>query len=115
MTVPVIAKGKTDIRAAFGCMCATVDRSRVTIRPLALFHYSRDGRGEHSREHLAFWSGILQADGYGGYAELYRECRLPGPGSGARTGRASRMPGASSLNSPIVEGAARKRSRGERA
>ena len=29
--------------------------------------------------HLATWSGILQADGYGGYNELYREGRTPAP------------------------------------
>src|SRR3546814_12253626 len=61
----------------------------------ALFHYSRDRRGEHPRAHLASWSGILQADAYGGYGELYRRgaslllCAKPA---------ASRMRGASSSN-----------------
>ena len=47
--------------------------------PAALFHYSRDRRGEHPQAHLATWSGILQADVYGGYNDLYREGRHPGP------------------------------------
>lgn len=47
--------------------------------PAALFHYSRDRRGEHPQAHLTSWTGILQADAYGGYGELYREGRMPGP------------------------------------
>ena len=77
-TVPVLAKGKTD-----------TGRLWVYVRddapfggpapPAALFHYSRDRRGEHPRAHLASWAGILQADAYGGYGELYRDGRQPGP------------------------------------
>src|SRR5690606_17447049 len=51
-----------------------------TDPPAALFHYSRDRRGEHPRAHLASWSGILQADAYGGYGELYAAGRQPAPG-----------------------------------
>lgn len=77
-TVPVLAKGKTD-----------TGRLWVYVRddapfggpapPAALFHYSRDRRGEHPRAHLVSWAGILQADAYGGYGELYRDGRQPGP------------------------------------
>ena len=73
-TVPVLAKGKCD-----------VGRSWVYVRddrpfggpepPAAMFHYSRDRSGEHPREHLAGWSGILQADAYGGYGKLYEAGR----------------------------------------
>ena len=33
----------------------------------------------HPRAHLASWAGILRADAYGGYGELYRDGREPGP------------------------------------
>ena len=33
----------------------------------------------HPNRHLNGWTGILQADAYGGYNDLYREDRKPGP------------------------------------
>lgn len=47
--------------------------------PAALFRYSRDRRGEHPRDHLAGYTGILQADAYAGYNELFRTDRAPAP------------------------------------
>jgi hypothetical protein len=47
--------------------------------PAAIFHYSRDRGGEHPRRHLAGYAGILQADAYAGFNELYCEGRKPGP------------------------------------
>ncbi len=44
-----------------------------------MFYYSRDRGGEHPQSHLARWSGVLQADAYGGYKELYAADRKPGP------------------------------------
>jgi transposase len=77
-TVPVLAKGKTD-----------VGRLWVYVRddgpfagpapPGAVFYYSRDRRAEHPLAHLASWSGILQADAYGGYGDLYAPDRRPAP------------------------------------
>jgi transposase len=77
-TVPVLAKGKTDIA-----------RSWVYVRddrpfggpapPAAVFYYSRDRGGEHPRGHLARYSGIFQADAFGGYNKLYEVGRSPGP------------------------------------
>ena len=77
-TVPVLAKGKTDT----GRLWVYVRDDRPfggPAPPAALFHYSRDRRGEHPRAHLVSWSGILQADAYGGYGELYAPDRQPGP------------------------------------
>lgn len=38
------------------------------------------GSGEvHPNRHLDGWTGILQGDAYGGYNDLYREDRKPGP------------------------------------
>ena len=77
-TVPVLAKGKT-----------VTGRCWVYVRddrpfgghapPAAMFYYSRDRCGEHPRAHLARWSGVLQADAYGGYTQLYEAGRTPGP------------------------------------
>ena len=47
--------------------------------PAAIFHYSRDRRGEHPQAHLAGYAGILQADAYDGYNKLYLPDRKPGP------------------------------------
>ncbi len=47
--------------------------------PAAIFHYSRDRRGEHPQAHLAGYVGILQADAYDGYNKLYLADRKPGP------------------------------------
>ena len=33
----------------------------------------------HPNRHLAGWQGVLQADAYGGYNDLYRGVRDPGP------------------------------------
>jgi transposase len=77
-TVPVLAKGKTDIGR---CWTYVRDDRPFAGRapPAAMFYYSRDRGGEHPRGHLADWSGLLQADAYGGYGQLYAAERQPGP------------------------------------
>ncbi len=77
-TVPVLAKGKT-----------ITGRAWVYVRddrpfgghdpPAAAFFYSRDRGGEHPGRHLAGYAGILQADAYAGFGELYDHRRKPGP------------------------------------
>ncbi|HXO70448.1 MAG TPA: IS66 family transposase [Bradyrhizobium sp.] len=109
-TVPVLAKGKTDIARLW--VYVHDDRPFAgTDPPAALFHYSRDRRGEHPRAHLAAWSGVLQADAYGGYGELYAAGRQQGlvleAGCFAHARRKF-------FELADVEGAARKKSRGER-
>ena len=47
--------------------------------PAAIFYYSRDRGGEHPRRHLAGYSGILQADAYAGFNDLYPPLRKPVP------------------------------------
>jgi len=77
-TVPVLAKGQTDIGRLW-----TYVRDDAPFGgsspPAAIFHYSRDRKGVHPQAHLAAWRGILQADAYGGYAQLYKPDRAPGP------------------------------------
>jgi transposase len=40
------------------------------------FSYSPDRKGEHPREHLKDFTGILQADGYAGFHHLYGDGRI---------------------------------------
>ena len=77
-TVPVLARGKTDIARLWTYV--RDDRPfGGPAPPSAVFHYSRDRGGEHPQSHLAEYSGILQADAYGGYGKLYEPGRKPGP------------------------------------
>jgi transposase len=39
--------------------------------PAVLYRYSPDRKGEHPRAHLACFRGLLQADGYAGFDDLY--------------------------------------------
>ena len=77
-TVPVLAKGKTDTARLW-----TYVRDDRPFGgrdpPAAVFYYSRDRAGEHPERHLSTYSGILQADAYGGYGRLYEPHRSPGP------------------------------------
>src|SRR5690242_7744953 len=77
-TVPVLAAGKT---ATGRCWVYVRDDRPFGGRdpPAAMFYYSRDRGGEHPARHLAGYSGILQADAYGGYTKLYEADRQPGP------------------------------------
>ena len=76
-TVPVLAKGKTDTGRLWTYVCDDAPFGGDGPK-IALFYYSRDRRGVHPQTHLKDWSGILQADAYGGYGELYKEGRPPG-------------------------------------
>ncbi len=76
-TVPVLARGKTDIARAW--VYVRDDRPfGGPAPPAAVFYYSRDRGGEHPQAHLANYAGILQADAYGGYGKLYEAGRSPG-------------------------------------
>jgi transposase len=77
-TVPVLARGKTDIARLWTYV--RDDRPfGGPAPPGAVFHYSRDRGGEHPQSHLAGYAGLLQADSYGGYGKLYEPGRKPGP------------------------------------
>jgi hypothetical protein len=77
-TVPILAKGKT-IKGHIWT-CVRDDRPfGGRAPPAALYYASRDRRHEHPVRHLGGFSGILQADAYGGYNELYDPSRAAGP------------------------------------
>lgn len=76
--VPVLAKNKTRI----GRLWTYVRDDRPfggRAPPAAMFFYSADRGGRHPQEHLAGWSGLMQADAYAGYNDLYNEARKPAP------------------------------------
>jgi len=76
-TVPILAKGKT----ITGHIWTYVRDDRPfggRAPPAALYYASRDRRHEHPARHLAGFSGILQADAYSGYNELYDASRAQG-------------------------------------
>ena len=78
MTVPVLAKSKTrtgrlwtyvrDDRPFGGC-----------DPPAAIFFYSPDRSAKHPEEHLAGYTGLMQADAYAGFNRLYDARRKPAP------------------------------------
>jgi len=77
-TVPVLAKAAT----ITGRLWTYVRDDRPfggSSHPAAIFYYSRDRGGAHPRRHLADYQGILQADAYSGFGELYDPDRKPGP------------------------------------
>jgi len=77
-TVPVMAPGQTDTARVW--VYVRDDRPfRGSGPPCAVFYYSRDRAGIHPQNHLAGYSGIFQADAYGGYNKLYEPNRSAGP------------------------------------
>jgi transposase len=76
-TVPVLALGKCDVAR---CWVYVKDDRPFggSDPPAAMFYYSRDRSGEHPQAHLANYTGILQADAFGGYIKLYEPQRSPG-------------------------------------
>jgi transposase len=77
-TVPVLAK----VRTRTGRIWTYVRDDRPfggRAPPAAVFFYSPDRAGIHPQQHLAGYRGILQADAYAGFNELYQADRRPGP------------------------------------
>ena len=77
-TVPVLAKLKT----VTGRIWTYVRDDRPfggKDPPAAAFHYSRSRAGEHPQGHLAGYVGLMQADAFDGYNQLYKAQRKPAP------------------------------------
>ncbi|CAB3760005.1 putative transposase [Burkholderia paludis] len=75
--LPVLVPG--DGRSKTGRLWVYVrdDRNSASIEaPAVWFAYTSDRRGEHPQQHLADFTGVLQADAFAGYAELYRGERI---------------------------------------
>jgi transposase len=82
-TVPLLAKGRT-ITARLWTYVRDDRPFAGPAPPAAMFRYSRDRTGEHPQRHLASYAGLLQADAYAGFNELYALGRKPGPITGSR-------------------------------
>ena len=71
--VPVLAPGTG--KTATGRLWAYVRDERPSAGPAppaVFYRYSPDRKGVHPQRHLADFRGILQADGYAGFGELYK-------------------------------------------
>src|SRR5277367_5840754 len=77
-TVPVLARGKT-ITGRLWVYLRDDLPFNGRAPPGAIFHYSPDRGGKHPCLHLKNYAGILQADAYAGFNDLYHEARKPGP------------------------------------
>jgi transposase len=71
-TVPVLDPGRGNTKTGRLWCYVRDDRPFAgKAAPAVLYCYSPDPKGEHPRAHLGPFRGILQADGYAGYAGLY--------------------------------------------
>jgi transposase len=111
--IRVLAPGTGKTRLARFWVYAVDQRPHAGCDPPAAFYcYSADRRGERPRNHLAGFSGILQADAFTGYDALYR----PEPGKPARIlpaacwahARRALFEAHESTKSPIAEEALRR-------
>jgi transposase len=75
--VPILAKGKT-IKGHIWTYVRDDRPFGGPAPPAALYYASRDRRHEHPVRHLHGFTGVLQADAYGGYNELYEPSRPQG-------------------------------------
>lgn len=70
--VPVLAPGNGKTKTGRLWTYVRDDRpAGDTAPPAAWFAYSPDRKGEHPRQHLREFRGILQADAYSGYSQIY--------------------------------------------
>jgi transposase len=72
--VPVLDPGRGRTKTGRLWTYVRDDRPAGSQEPAAvLFRYSPDRRGEHPKDHLKPFTGILQADAYAGFGHLYGE------------------------------------------
>ena len=72
-TVPVLMPGLGKTKTGRLWVYVRDDRGfGGESKPISFYSYSENRKGIHPQEHLKGFKGILQADGYAGYNELYR-------------------------------------------
>ena len=75
--VPVLAPGTGKTRTGRIWTYVRDERPFAGERPpAALFFYSPDRKGQHPRDHLKDFRGIIHADGYAGFNELFAGNRI---------------------------------------
>jgi transposase len=71
--VPVLASGMGKTKTARLWTYVRDDRPAGSdVPPAVWFAYSPDRKGEHPRQHLKDFRGVLQADAYAGFGHLYQ-------------------------------------------
>jgi len=75
--VPVLEPGRGKTKTGRLWTYVRDDRpAGDTTPPAVWFRYSPDRKGTHPAEHLKHFAGILQADGYAGFDQLYEKGRI---------------------------------------
>jgi hypothetical protein len=75
--VPVFAPGQGKTKTGRLWTYVRDDRpAGDSAAPAVWFAYSPDRKGEHPEQHLKEFRGILQADAYAGFNQLYRDGRI---------------------------------------
>src|ERR1700683_2384776 len=75
--VPVLAPGTGKTKTARLWTYVRDDRPAGSdVPPAVWFTYSEDRKGEHPKQHLSLFSGVLQADAYAGFHHLYEGGRI---------------------------------------
>ena len=75
--VPVLAPGTGKTKTGRLWTYVRDERPFAGARPpAALFFYSPDRKGEHPRAHLKDFRGVIHADGYAGFNELFAGGRI---------------------------------------
>lgn len=77
-TVPVLAKLKTRTGHIWVYLRDERPFGGKDL-PAAFFEYSRSRHGQYPAKHLTGWTGVMQADAFAGFNDLYDERRQPGP------------------------------------
>jgi transposase len=86
--VPVLAPGTGKTKTGRLWTYVRDERPFVGSRPpAALFFYSPDRKGEHPRTHLKDFRGVIHADGYAGFNELFAGGRIVEAGCWAHVRR----------------------------
>jgi len=86
--VPVLAPGNGKTKTGRLWTYIRDERPFAGARPpAALFLYSPDRKGEHPRAHLKGFSGVIHADGYAGFNELFTGGRIVEAGCWAHVRR----------------------------
>jgi transposase len=75
--VPVLAPGTGKTKTARLWTYVRDDRpAGSAVPPAVWFSYTEDRKGEHPKQHLSPFAGVLQADGYAGFHHLYEGGRI---------------------------------------
>ena len=75
--VPVLDPGRGKTKKGRIWAYVRDDRPAGSTDPPGVWYrYSPDRKGEHPRDHLKDFGGILQADGYSGFGQLYETGRI---------------------------------------